>query len=71
MLKIEGLKQVGVFFGLLVRFVASRCDGREEESFPAWGTNIGHTDRLLNCFDQENWRRPKDSRIIAAFPAAL
>lgn len=57
--KIEGLKQVGVgfFFGIQVSFVTSRCDGWEEESFPVWGTNTGQTDRLINSFDQENWRR--------------
>lgn len=46
------------FFGIQVSFVASRCDGWEEESFPVWGTNTGQTDRLIISFDQENWRRP-------------
>lgn len=60
--KIKGLKQVGFFFvfffGLQVSFVASRCDRQEEGSFPEWGTSTGQTDRLINCFDQENWWRP-------------
>lgn len=74
--KIEGLKQIIFFliFGLQVSFVASRCDGREEESFPMWGTNTGQTDRLINCFDQKSWRRPwrqQNNRCLSSSPVKL
>lgn len=56
------------------RWYYIRCDGREEESFPVWGTNTGQTDRLINCFDQESWRRPwrqQNNRCLSSSPVKL
>lgn len=64
--KPEGLKRVGDFFGLRVCFVASRCGGREEKSFPMWGTSQtdsvklfwpGELEKALNT--PEYWQPPQ------------